>query len=84
MLEHHKTRATMSGGLGRPPSGSLFPSPRGVGKPCRWARIARGFPPTEETGKAIVGGQELRWGVLVTILAAVIDTNIFPDFDHIL
>ncbi len=31
MLEHHNRRATTSGGLARPPFGSLFPSPRGVG-----------------------------------------------------
>ncbi len=31
MLEHHKRRATTSGGLARPPFGSLFPPPRGVG-----------------------------------------------------
>ena len=64
MLEHHKTRATLSGGQGPPPCGSLFPSPRGVGTPWRWVDIARGGPPAEETGKAIVGDQELRWGVL--------------------
>ena len=64
MLEHHKTRATLSGGQGPPPCGSLFPSPRGVGTPWRWVDIARGGPPAEETGKAIVGSQELRWGVL--------------------
>ncbi len=54
MLEHHKRRATTSGGLATPPFGSLFPSPRGVGKACRWAAIACASPPTEETGKAIV------------------------------
>ncbi len=32
MLEHHKRRATTSGSLATPPFGSLFPSPRGVGK----------------------------------------------------
>ncbi len=31
MLEHHKRRATTSGGLARPPFGSIFPLPRGVG-----------------------------------------------------
>ncbi|MFB3136249.1 MAG: RNA polymerase sigma factor, partial [Rhodospirillales bacterium] len=54
MLEHHKGRATTSGGLARPPFGSLFPSPRGVGKAFRWAAIACASPPAEETGKAIV------------------------------
>ncbi len=68
MLEHHKRRATTSGSLAMPPFGSLFPSPRGVGKACRpvlrssgaaaaeggWAAIARASPPAEETGKAIV------------------------------
>ncbi len=33
MLEHQKRRATTSGGLARPPFGSLFPPPRGVGNP---------------------------------------------------
>ncbi len=51
---HHKRRATTSGSLATPPFGSLFPSPRGVGKACRWAAIARASPPAEETGKAIV------------------------------
>ncbi len=32
MLEHHKRSATTYGGLATPPFGSLFPSPRGVGK----------------------------------------------------
>ncbi len=54
MLEQHKRRATTSGGLATPPFGSLFPSPRGVGKACRWPRIACASPPAEETGKAIV------------------------------
>ncbi len=31
MPGHHKRRATTSGGLGAPPTGSLFPPPRGVG-----------------------------------------------------
>ncbi len=54
MLEHHKRCATTSGGLARPPFGSRFPPPRGVGNACRWARIARASPPAEETGNAIV------------------------------
>ena len=54
---HHKRCATTPGSLATPPGGSLFPSPRGVGKACRWAGIARAFPPAEETGKAIVGVQ---------------------------
>ncbi len=48
------THTTTSGGLATPPFGSLFPSPRGVGKACRGAAIARASPPAEETGKAIV------------------------------
>ncbi len=51
---HHKRRATTSGSLATTPFGSLFPSPRSVGKACRWPRIAGTSPPTEETGKAIV------------------------------
>ena len=51
---HHKRRATTSGSLATPPFGSLFPSPRGVGKAFRWAAIACASPPAEETGKAIV------------------------------
>ncbi len=54
VLEHHKRRATTSGRLATPPFGSLFPSPRGVGKAFRWAAIACASPPAEETGKAIV------------------------------
>ncbi len=42
------------GGLARPPFGSRFPLPRGVGNACRWASIARASPPAEETGNAIV------------------------------
>ncbi len=53
-LEHHTRRATTSGGLGRPPFGSRFPLPRGVGNACRWTRIARASPPAEGTGNAIV------------------------------
>ncbi len=51
---HPNRRATPSGSLATPPFGSLFPSPRGVGKAFRWAAIACASPPTEETGKAIV------------------------------
>ncbi len=54
---HHKRRATTSGSLATPPFGSLFPLPRGVGKACRWPRIAYASPPAGETGKAIVGVQ---------------------------
>ncbi len=46
------------GSRGRPPhtvSGGHPPvAPRGVGKACRWPRIACAFPPAGETGKAIV------------------------------
>ena len=46
------------GSRGRPPhtvSGGHPPvAPRGVGKACRWPRIACASPPAEETGKAIV------------------------------
>ncbi len=41
-------------GLATPPFASLFPSPRGVGKACRWAAIAGASLPADETGKAIV------------------------------
>ncbi len=54
---HHKRRATTSGSLETPPFGLLFPLPRGVGRACRCASIARALPPVEETGKAIVGVQ---------------------------
>ncbi len=40
---HHKRRATTSGSLATPPFGSLFPSPRGVGKAFRWGAIRIGF-----------------------------------------
>ena len=58
MPGHHKGRATTTGSLGAPPSGSLFPPPRGVEDACRCLGIAGAPPPTEETGKAIVWGME--------------------------
>ncbi len=54
---HHKRRATTSGSLGKPPFRSRMRPVGGRRKVLTMHRIACASPPTEETGKAIVGVQ---------------------------
>ena len=65
MRSPSQTPGNAAGGLGRPPFGSRFPLPRGVGNACRWPRIARASPPAEGTGNAIVWYAKSCKGVLV-------------------
>ena len=51
-----KAPRNAAGGRARPPAGSHFPPPRGVGDACRWVRIASAPPSAEKTGQAIVWG----------------------------
>ena len=52
------------GGLGRPPSGSRFPLPRGVRDTCRCDSIDGAPLPAEEAGNGIVLVPSIRFGPL--------------------
>ena len=59
MLGASQAPGNAAGGRARPPCGSRFPSPRGVGNARRCQGIAFARPTAEETGNAILRAVEL-------------------------
>ena len=66
MLGASQAPGNAAGGRARPPFGSRFPSPRGVGNARRCEGIAFAPLPAEETGNAILRAVESCKGVLAS------------------
>ena len=66
MLDASQAPGNAAGGRARPPCGSRFPPPRGVGNALRCQGIAVTPPPAEETGNAILRAVESCKGILAS------------------